>query len=532
MNTSIHRMYRHFFIFCTILPSISTNPLSAQVGIGTNSPAASAKLDIQSTDKGLLIPRMTAANRTAITTPANGLVVYQTDAPVGFYYYDGGAWVRLIAETAFSIDGLSDAKAGGSGFSNGLIIGHQATGTLDNANNNTAVGINSLKAVTQGDDNTAMGFNVLSANTTGYRNTGLGSGALGQLTTGAINTAVGYNSMPVMTTGSYNTGIGGNNLVFSTGANLSTAVGFTALQYGDGNYHTAIGYGALSLCTASDANTAVGSVALNRTTSGTANVAMGYGSLYNNTTGSDNTSIGQYSSFNNVTGARNTALGSGALYSTTAGYNTAVGYDALRGNTTGENNTALGYRAGEGATNYSNTTCIGSFSSVTGSDQIQLGSSSTTVYAYGSVQNRSDGRDKKDIRDTELGLDFILSLRPVDFRYDYREDYAPADRDSTFTHPRNDGSRMRREFHHGFVAQEVATVVKEKSLPFGGVNHVSENGGKDVYYLGYSEFIAPLTRAIQEQQKIIETQQAQIRELQGSLGRKRPRRVKTQDFAD
>ena len=71
----------------------------AQTGIGTTSPDASAKLDISSTSKGFLAPRMTATQRGAIASPANGLLVYQTDGVVGFYVNSGtsGApvWTRI-----------------------------------------------------------------------------------------------------------------------------------------------------------------------------------------------------------------------------------------------------------------------------------------------------------------------------------------------------------------------------------------------------------------------------------------------------
>lgn len=63
----------------------------AQIGIGTNTPNSSAQLDITSTDKGLLIPRMTASQRTGIASPATGLMVYQTDGTAGFYYNSGTA---------------------------------------------------------------------------------------------------------------------------------------------------------------------------------------------------------------------------------------------------------------------------------------------------------------------------------------------------------------------------------------------------------------------------------------------------------
>ena len=57
----------------------------AQTGIGTTTPDVSAKLDISSTTKGLLVPRMTATEKGAIATPAKGLLIYQTDGEAGFY---------------------------------------------------------------------------------------------------------------------------------------------------------------------------------------------------------------------------------------------------------------------------------------------------------------------------------------------------------------------------------------------------------------------------------------------------------------
>ena len=71
----------------------------AQVSINTDNtpPANSAMLDIQSTTKGMLVPRMTAAQRNAIAGPANGLMVYQTDGVAGFYYYNGSTWIALAA---------------------------------------------------------------------------------------------------------------------------------------------------------------------------------------------------------------------------------------------------------------------------------------------------------------------------------------------------------------------------------------------------------------------------------------------------
>ena len=64
----------------------------AQVGINTNNPDASSALEIESTTGGILIPRLTETQRDAITSAATGLMIYQTDGTVGFYYYNGSSW--------------------------------------------------------------------------------------------------------------------------------------------------------------------------------------------------------------------------------------------------------------------------------------------------------------------------------------------------------------------------------------------------------------------------------------------------------
>ena len=65
----------------------------AQVGVGTNSPDASAALDVESTTQGILIPRVTTAQRDAIVSPAEGLEVYDTDTKTS-WYYNGTEWVE------------------------------------------------------------------------------------------------------------------------------------------------------------------------------------------------------------------------------------------------------------------------------------------------------------------------------------------------------------------------------------------------------------------------------------------------------
>jgi hypothetical protein len=72
------------------------------VGIGTNTPHPTALLELYSTSKGLLIPRMTQAERDAISSPATGLLIYQTDNTPGFYYWNGTAWIPLLSSSSGS----------------------------------------------------------------------------------------------------------------------------------------------------------------------------------------------------------------------------------------------------------------------------------------------------------------------------------------------------------------------------------------------------------------------------------------------
>jgi len=84
---------KQFFTFLAAV--VLTATTFAQVGIGTTNPDNSAALDITSTKKGLLIPRMTNAQRLAIASPV-GLLVYVTDFDGGtFLFYNGTDWKEL-----------------------------------------------------------------------------------------------------------------------------------------------------------------------------------------------------------------------------------------------------------------------------------------------------------------------------------------------------------------------------------------------------------------------------------------------------
>ena len=92
------KYFLFLFVFSvSIYTNAQTNtfPTTGSAGIGTTAPIASALLEIKSTTKGLLIPKMTQTQRNAIVSPATGLMIYQTNGTSGFYYYSGTAWTQI-----------------------------------------------------------------------------------------------------------------------------------------------------------------------------------------------------------------------------------------------------------------------------------------------------------------------------------------------------------------------------------------------------------------------------------------------------
>lgn len=210
------------------------------------------------------------------------------------------------------------------------------------------------------------------------------------------------------------------------------------------------------------------------------------------------TVVGRNIGYDNLTEIdTSVAIGNGAL-STTQRSRWDVHIGTACGCAYGDSsrNTSLGHHAGwkmaDGTTGATvvDSTCIGANSSVSGSHQIQLGADTTTPYAYNALQVRSDERDKTDIRDTVLGLDFINALRPVDFKWNYRDSYDDFDNSS--------GEHTRVRYHHGLIAQDIERIINETGVDFGGYQDHTINGGCDVKSLGYAEFIAPMIKAIQE----------------------------------
>lgn len=338
----------------------------------------------------------------------------------------------------------------------------------------------------------------------GTYNTATGDSALVSNTTGTTNTAMGAYALNANTTGASNTAFGRSALQQNVAANSNTAVGDAALASNTtGAENTSVGSSALMVSTTGRCNTAMGRLSMKSNTTGEFNVSVGMSSMSFNISGGYNTAIGTFSLQNNTSGNSNIAIGNSALGASNGNNNTAVGYGAL-----------LYAQDGTQLLNPTNVSGLGYYSKVSGDNQVQLGDSNTTTYVYGTVQNRSDERDKSDIRDTVLGLSFIEAVRPVDYKWDMRIDYQEEvtepnpDYDETVEgseefitkivqNPR-DGSKKRSRYHSGVIAQEVKEVIDSLGVDFGGYQDHSIGGGNDVLSIGYDEFIAPLIKAVQE----------------------------------
>ena len=105
MNTTI---FKRLNLITLLFLTFNLNVL-AQVGVGTTSPDASSMLDITSTAKGVLIPRMNSTQRATIVSPANGLLVFDTETD-SFWFY-GTNWVQLSSGIPDKIaDANNDTK--------------------------------------------------------------------------------------------------------------------------------------------------------------------------------------------------------------------------------------------------------------------------------------------------------------------------------------------------------------------------------------------------------------------------------------
>jgi hypothetical protein len=315
-------------------------------------------------------------------------------------------------------------------------------------------------------------------------------------TYGSGNFFAGTNAGNLTMTGNNNTAIGYAALSSNTLGRDNTAIGYEALHSNSssvGYRNTAVGSNALFSHRGGDSNTAVGFAALYSDTGSEENTAVGNNALYYNT-GEHNTAVGHSALLSNTTGTQNTAIGRGALSATTGYRNTAIGAGAGNGdidNINGNLNTFLGSFTGVSLSGLTNATAVGYGAIVDASNHVRIGNTDVTqIGGQVAWSNLSDVREKKDINDIGYGLNFIKQLRPVQFRM------------------KNGNDRI----DYGFIAQDIEALL--------GTNYNVLGIGGDpdrMLSLRYTDFIAPMVKAMQEQQAQIDAQKAMIEELKAEI---------------
>jgi hypothetical protein len=179
---------------------------------------------------------------------------------------------------------------------------------------NTALGYFTLSNDSSGFYNNAVGTFALYANTSGRSNNAFGEGSLYFNTTGSFNTAIGEATLTANRTGSFNTALGYAALNSDTTGYDNNAVGESALEFNTASYNNAIGSNALQFNSTGFNNNAVGYLSLNNNSSGYNNSAIGNFALYTNTIGNNNTAIGDSAGVYNNTGSGNVFIGNAAGY--------------------------------------------------------------------------------------------------------------------------------------------------------------------------------------------------------------------------
>ena len=291
----------YFKVIYFILFLFLGTALNAQVGINSDnsSPNSSAMLDVKSTDKGMLVPRMSTAQRNAISSPATGLLVFD-ETTVGFWFYNGTTWEDLSAPSIFANTSGVTSNENGIYASDDFVFGSPQLDDDGNSNHDFRMFFDKSKGAFRvggvagtnwdtdslgsysvafgygtkatGNASMAMGYSTNAIGTAstaiGYFTNAIGTAslAMGNLTqaTGDASTAFGYNTKA---TGNYSAAMG---FTTQATANASTAFGYGTKA--TGNYSAAMGF---STQATGDYSTAMGNVTTARsgfeTTIGTYN---------------------------------------------------------------------------------------------------------------------------------------------------------------------------------------------------------------------------------------------------------------------
>tara|TARA_R110002073_G_scaffold115006_1_gene252488 strand:+ start:29 stop:1792 length:1764 start_codon:yes stop_codon:yes gene_type:complete len=377
----------------------------------------------------------------------------------------------------------------------GTYVGAQCGDGITGGGGNTAVGFQALSAAADS-YNVAMGYKAGNA-TTGGKNVMIGSAAGEDLIGGSSNVFIGKDAARNITVGIRGVAIGEAALDTATGSGIgyyNVAIGFNVFKTANFTAHNGsigIGYKAgYYVNPDSGADSTAGNVLIGMYS------GMDEGDSQGLTTGLYNTAIGHETlgtncgSSGNLTGDGNTVMGYRAGYGLklAAADNTFIGKSAGGAVTEGTQNVLIGSGTVTNAQGDDNSIVIGYGAAGLGSNYAVIGNASITrvymaaggdavMYADGTI-NTSDMRFKENIKECDLGLDFINKINPV--KYNFKED---------------------SNTKYGIIAQEVL-----KALEDTGIKESSFIATDNPDKLGadYVQFIAPLIKAVQELSQQIE----------------------------
>ena len=200
-----------------------------------------------------------------------------------------------------------------------------------------------------------------------------------------------------------------------------------------------------------------------------------------------------------TTGYHNVALGTNTLNSCLGIQNTAVG--------------ARAYLLGS----YNKSTAIGANSVITATNQMRFGSNSVNSIggpvAWSTV---SEMRFKENIKENVVGLDFIMGLKPVTYNVNFKaldHHHTKGKMDSIYSDLEKmdldkQYKKLYQQIQIGFLAQEVENLADSLNFDFHGIDKPQNK--ESTYALRYAEFVAPIVKAMQEQQAIIDSQKKEI----------------------
>jgi len=298
---------------------------------------------------------------------------------------------------------------------------------------------------------------------------------------------------------------GTSNIFVGNNAGAVNTIGFT---------NAFMGYNSGALNSVGSQNTFLGAESGNANIDGSMNSFLGRRAGFSNTNGNENTFLGcyagqsntegQHNSFFGVTtgnsntlGEENTFLGAHAGYFNNLGsYNVFVGNFSALANTSGNYNTVIGFEADVTTGNLTNVTVIGSGAIGSASNSVLIGNTDvTSIGGQVGWSTFSDRRLKSKIESSNLGLDFIMELQPVNYEY------------------KADG--QKGIIYTGLIAQDVEKVLTKYGTTFSGL--VLPQNKDDHYSIRYAEFVMPLINAVQEQQEQIKELKTENDELRKKL---------------